>query len=157
MATASSKPQANKRGTARLHAVQAIYQMEIAKTPINEVIASFTTFFMGKEVEGMEFLPSDELYFKNIIQGVLREQGRLDPAINDVLEKSWPLKRIDMVMRSIFRAGAFELFGKLEIPAKVIIAEYVDVAHAFLEADECGMVNAVLDELAKRVRKDEFI
>lgn len=150
------KPQANKRGTARLHAVQAIYQMEIAKTPINEVIASFTTFFMGKEVEGMEFLPSDELYFKNIIQGVLREQGRLDPAINDVLEKSWPLKRIDMVMRSIFRAGAYELFGKLEIPAKVIIAEYVDVAHAFLEEDESGMVNAVLDELAKRVRKDEF-
>jgi transcription antitermination protein NusB len=150
------KPQANKRGTARLHAVQAIYQMEIAKTPINEVIASFTTFFMGKEIEGMEFLPSDELYFKNIIQGVLREQARLDPAINDVLEKSWPLKRIDMVMRSIFRAGAYELFGKLEIPAKVIIAEYVDVAHAFLEEDESGMVNAVLDELAKRVRKDEF-
>lgn len=150
------KTQANKRGTARLHAVQALYQMDVARTPIHEVFANFSAFYLGKEVEGVEFLPADELFFKNIVNGVIREQSRIDPALQTILDDSWSLRRVDTVMRSILRAGAYEIFARLDIPVKVIITEYVDVTNAFLDAEETGMVNAVLDELATRVRPDEI-
>jgi N utilization substance protein B len=37
-----------------------------------------------------------------------------------------------------------------------VVSEYVDVAHAFVERDETGMINAVLDQLARQLRADEF-
>ena len=42
------------------------------------------------------------------------------------------------------------------MPARVVVSEYVDVAHAFVERDETGMVNAVLDQLARKLRAGEF-
>ena len=60
------------------------------------------------------------------------------------------------MLRAILRAGAYELDKRSDIPARVIVSEYVDVAHAFVEKDETGMVNAVLDQLARRLRAAEF-
>jgi transcription antitermination protein NusB len=72
------------------------------------------------------------------------------------LSRGWPLKRIEAVLRAILRAGAYELASRRDIPARVITSEYVDVASAFVEADETGMVNAVLDQLARQLRSEEF-
>lgn len=154
MAIAAPK-QANKRGTARLAAVQALYQMDVAGADINEVIGSFEIFWMGKEVEGDTYLPADHQFFRDIVQGVLREQTRIDRAVDLILTDDWPLKRIEAVLRAVLRAGAYELFERSDIPAKVIITEYVDVADAFVDREEVGMTNAVLDKIAKRVRPEE--
>ncbi|CEJ12190.1 hypothetical protein BN1110_02487 [bacterium YEK0313] len=148
--------QANKRGTARLAAVQALYQMDVAHTDINEVIGAFQVFWMGQEVEGETYLPADHQFFRDIIQGVMREQQRVDVAINMILDTDWPLKRIEAVLRAVLRAGCYELFERPDIPARVIITEYVDVADAFVDRDEVGMVNAVLDRIAKRARPAEM-
>ena len=56
----------------------------------------------------------------------------------------------------MLRAGAYELGHRNDVPARVIVSEYVDVANAFVDKDETGMVNAVLDQLARNFRKDEF-
>ena len=56
----------------------------------------------------------------------------------------------------MLRAGAYELDHRRDVPARVVISEYVDVASAFLEADETGMVNAVLDDLCRQLRADEL-
>jgi transcription antitermination protein NusB len=148
--------QANKRGTARLAAVQALYQMDVAHTDINEVIGAFQIFWMGQEVEGETYLPADHQFFRDIVQGVIREQQRIDVAVDRILADDWPLKRIEAVLRAVLRAGAYELFERPDIPAKVIIAEYVDVADAFVDREEVGMANAVLDRIAKRVRPEEM-
>jgi N utilization substance protein B len=147
---------ANKRGAARLAAVQALYQMDLAGSPLADTLASFESFWMGQEVEGDTYLPAEAAYFRTIVEGVVREQRVLDPAIDKALTKGWPLKRIETLIRAILRAGAFELFTRRDVPARVAIAEYVDVAHAFLEGEETGMVNAVLDQLARDWRADEF-
>ncbi|MFY8152690.1 MAG: transcription antitermination factor NusB, partial [Hyphomicrobiales bacterium] len=76
----------------------------------------------------------------------------LDPRINEALATGWPLKRIDAILRAILRAGAYELQERTDVPPKVAINEYVDVAHAFLDRDEAGMVNAVLDKIARDLR-----
>jgi N utilization substance protein B len=76
--------------------------------------------------------------------------------IDDALARSWPLKRIEAILRAVLRAGAFELDHRSDVPARVVVSEYVDIAHAFVERDETGMVNAVLDQIARKLRAAEF-
>jgi len=150
------KRKANQRGAARLAAVQALYQMDIAGAGLNDILAEFESHWLGREVEGAQYLPAEADFFRNVIEGFMREQRRLDPIINKVLSEGWPLKRIEVVLRAILRAGAYELDRRSDIPARAIVAEYVSVANAFVDKDETGLVNAVLDELARLLRPDEF-
>jgi N utilization substance protein B len=87
---------------------------------------------------------------------VVREQRRLDPQIDAALAQGWPLKRIEALLRAVLRAGAYELEHRPDVPARVVITEYADVAGAFVDRDETGMVNAVLDQLARQLRGGEF-
>ena len=152
----NDKRKANRRGAARLAAVQALYQMDVAGTPINEILAQFESFWIGREVEGEQYLPAEAAFFRDIVGGVVREQRKLDPLIDAALQRGWPLKRVEAVLRAALRAGAYELDHRKDVPARVIVSEYVDVAHAFVESDETGMVNAVLDQLAREMRAQEF-
>jgi N utilization substance protein B len=123
---------ANRRGAARLAAVQALYQMDIAGTGLNEILAEFESHWIG------------------------REQRSLDPLVDKALSQSWPLKRIEAILRAVLRAGAYELGHRSDVPARVVVSEYVDVANAFVDKDETGMVNAVLDQIARQFRAAEF-
>lgn len=147
---------ANRRGAARLAAVQALYQMDIAGKGLNEILAEFEKHWLGGEVEGSQYLPAEAAFFRDIVSGTLREQRALDPLIDKALAEGWPLKRIEALLRAVLRAGAYELDQKRDIPARVIVSEYVDVAHAFVDRDETGMVNAVLDGIARKLRDTEF-
>ncbi len=147
---------ANRRGAARLAAVQALYQMDVAATPLHEILAEFESHWLGREVEGDEYLPAEAAHFREVVGGVVSEQRKLDPMIDAALQRGWPLKRIETVLRAILRAGAYELDHKPDVPARVVVSEYVDVAHAFVDADETGMINAVLDQLARQLRAGEF-
>jgi N utilization substance protein B len=147
---------ANRRGAARLAAVQALYQMDVAGTPLDEIMAEFETHWLGREVEGSQYLPAEAAFFRDVVAGVVREQRALDPMIDAALSGGWPLKRVEAVLRAVLRAGAFELGHRRDVPARVVVAEYVDVANAFLDREETGMVNAVLDQLARRLRDTEF-
>jgi len=147
---------ANRRGAARLAAVQALYQMDLAATPLNDALAQFETHWIGREVDGDEYLPAEAAHFRDIVRGVVNDQRRLDPMIDEALSKGWPLKRIETVIRAILRAGVYELDRKRDVPARVVVTEYVDVAHAFVDREETGMVNAVLDQLARQLRAAEF-
>ena len=147
---------ANRRGAARLAAVQALYQMDIAGAGINDIFAEFESHWLGGEVEGDKYLPAEAAFFRDVVSGVVRDQAKLDPMIDDALSKGWPLQRIDAILRAVLRAGSYELEHRKDVPGRVVVSEYVDVAHAFVEADETGMVNAVLDQIARQFRGDEF-
>ncbi|MFH0300916.1 transcription antitermination factor NusB [Bradyrhizobium sp. 31Argb] len=148
---------ANRRGAARLAAVQALYQMDIAGAGLNDVLAEFESHWLGNEVEGETYLPAEAAFFRDVVSGVVRDQARLDPLIDEALSKGWPLKRIDAILRAVLRAGSYELEHRKDVPGRVVVSEYVDVAHAFVEKDETGMVNAVLDQIARQFRADEFV
>ena len=147
---------ANRRGAARLAAVQALYQMDIAGTGVTEILAQFESNWMGQEVEGDQYLPAEAAFFRDVVQGVVREQRKLDPLIDAALARGWPLKRIEALLRAVLRAGAYELDHRRDVPARVVVSEYVDVTHAFVEREEVGMVNAVLDRIAGKLRAEEF-
>lgn len=145
-----------KKSAARLGAVQALYQMDLAQTPIHEILAQFESHWLGQEVEGTQMPEADIKLFRTVVEGVLAEQRRIDPLVDNALSHGWPLRRVEVVLRAVLRAGAFELMSRPDVPARVVIAEYVNVAGAFLDRDETGMVNAVLDALARDLRTREF-
>lgn len=147
---------ANRRGAARLAAVQALYQMDIAGTGLNDILAEFESHWIGREVEGAQYLPAEAAFFRDVVSGVVREQRRLDPLVDQVLAEGWPLKRIEAILRAVLRAGAYELGHRSDVPARVVVSEYVDVANAFVDKDETGMINAVLDQIARQFRAGEF-
>ncbi len=147
---------ANKRGAARLAAVQALYQMDLAGTGLNEILAEFESHWLGGEVEGVQYRPAEAAFFRDIVAGFVGVQSRLDPQIDAALARGWPLERIDAVLRAVLRAAAYELDHRGDVPARVVVSEYVDVASAFVDQAETGMVNAVLDQLAHQLRADEF-
>jgi N utilization substance protein B len=155
-ADAKEPRKANKRGAARLAAVQALYQMDLAGTGLNEILAEFERHWLGGEVEGEQYRPAEAAYFRDIVGGVVREQTRLDPQIDAALARGWPLRRIETILRAVLRAGAYELACRSDVPARVVMSEYVDVAAAFIDEEETGMVNAVLDQLAHQLRAAEF-
>ena len=144
------------RANARLAAVQALYQMDVAGKGLNEILAEFETFWIGREVEGELYKPAEIEFFRDVLNGVLKDQRELDVQVDATLQAGWPLRRVEAVMRAVLRAGAYELKKRKDIPARVVITEYVDVAAAFLAKDEVGMANAVLDALARTLRAEDF-
>lgn len=146
-----------ERSAARLAAVQALYQMDVTGKTLPDIFAEFETYWIGMEIEGDQYNPAELAFFRDILTGVIADQGPLDRAIDATLIDGWPLARVDSVMRATLRGGAYELKKRKDIPARVIIKEYVDVAGAFFGPDESGMINAVLDGMARQLRADEFV
>ncbi len=145
------------RSAARLAAVQALYQMDVAGTGAAQSMAEFESHWIGREIEGETYKPAEVAFFRRIVEGVLEHQGAIDREVDEILQETWPLARIEAVMRAILRAGLYELRHREDVPARVAISEYVDVAGAFFERDQAGMVNAVLDVAARKRRPLEFV
>src|SRR4030095_1030999 len=145
-----------ERSAARLAAVQALYQMDVSGKGVTDALAEFEAFWIGREVEGIEFKPSDTEFFRNILSGVVTTQRALDLKIDAALAAGWPLARVEAVLRAILRAGAYELMFRKDVPVRVAITEYVDVTHGFYGEGEPGLVNAVLDSLARDLRPGEL-
>lgn len=164
--TASTKPAplekaANKRGVARLAAVQALYQMDLTSAKLMDVVNEFENYRFDQEVDGEEgsdkYRAADAQWFRAVLAGVIADQKQIDPLIHHNLPADWPLKRIETLLRSILRAGTWELRSRKDVPARVIISEYVDVAKAFYGDDEPKLVNGLLDRLARTLRDDEVM
>jgi N utilization substance protein B len=141
------------RHAARLAAVQAIYQMEQTSLDAEAVIDEFVEHRFGET--GSTTGP-DADFFGDIVRGVPHRQQEIDRAIAQCLAADWKFSRIDSILRAILRAGGYELIARADVPAKVVIDEYLDITHAFFQGDEPGFVNAALDKLARNKRGTEF-
>ncbi|GLQ19132.1 transcription antitermination factor NusB [Algimonas porphyrae] len=143
------------RRQARLSGVQALYQMDLTKATTKPVIFEFLNHRFGFEDEdGM--VAADEPFFEALVEGVVREQGTIDGLLEAQLPEKWPLRRLDMTLRALLRAAVYEISWRPDVPAAVILDEYVSIASDFFDGKEPGMVNAVLDGIAKSVRRAEF-
>ena len=144
------------RSAARLAAVQALYQMDMTGIDLNEVIQEFQSHRLGKDLAGSELCEAEAEFFRDLVQGVVREQRRIDPLVDQHLAEGWRLNRVDSILRAILRAGAYEVLMRPDVPSRVVITEYLDLAHAFFEGEEPKVVNGILDKLAREERPQEF-
>ena len=144
------------RHVARMAAVQALYQMELTNGDAEEVAREFIEHRFGGEAEIGPVGEPDEEFFSTILNGVPKHQVEIDRSVAHCLSADWKLERIDSILRAILRAATFEFIDRKDVPAKVVIDEYVELTHAFFSGDEPAFVNAVLDKLAHRKRASEF-
>lgn len=149
-------PRAAPLSAARLAAVQALYQMDLAGTDVNDVVAEFAAHRFDPEGDEDGPRSVDPAFFSDILTGVVREQRRIDPLLAGHLAQGWRLARLDSTLRAILRSAAYEILHRPDVPARVVINEYVDVAHAFFEDEEPKVVNGILDRFARAMRAAEF-
>ena len=140
------------RTVARLAAVQALYQMEIASAGVETVIREFSDHRFDADLEGERLARADEEFFGEIVRGVVGRQEAIDHAVAKRLAQGWRLDRLDATLRAILRAGAFELMQRPDVPLEVAIDEYVEIGKSFFEGPEPGVINGVLDGVAKEAR-----
>ena len=145
-----------QRSGARLAVVQALYDMDISGKGVLDALAEFEAHWIGREIDGVAHPPAEIAFFRDLLRGVVEEQRAIDPQIDQALTQGWPLRRIETVLRAILRAGTYELMFRTDVPARAAISQYVDVAHSFYTGDEPGLVNAVLDRIARKLRGDEL-
>ena len=144
------------RSAARLACVQALYQMDMAGTDLNDVIEQFLSHAFDRGEAGEDAVEPDGVFFSEIVRGVVRRQRDIDPVVDQQLAEGWRLVRVDSTLRAILRAAMFELIERDDVPVKVVINEYIEVAHAFFGEDEPRVVNGILHHLAGRYRAGEM-
>ena len=142
------------RATARLLAVQALYQMDIAKTPLENIIKEFVSHRLDVSMDGVDMPEGDAAYFEKILRGVVENQTPIDRQIDDCLSENWHLARLDSTLRAILRCGVYELTFGGDAPTGVLVSQYTDIAHAFFDGPEGGMANALLDRVGQGASPD---
>ena len=142
-------PRSKARSAARLAAVQALYQQQMERTPLNRLLDEFHQHRLGAEIEDMQFAEAETAFFDDIVKGVDARRDEIDLALSAKLAQGWTLARLDKTMLQILRAGAYELLARADVGKATAISEYVDVAKAFFADREAKFVNGVLDAVAK--------
>jgi N utilization substance protein B len=142
----------SRRQSARLAAVQALYQQEMEGTPLPRLLTEFHNHRLGATIDDVEYIDAEAGFFDDVVSGVDARRAELDGLIADRLASGWSMERLDRPMRQILRAGAYELVARPDVPTASVISEYVDVAAAFYDKREKGFVNGLLDAVAKAAR-----
>jgi transcription antitermination protein NusB len=133
--------------SARLAAVQAVYQRKINKKPLAAVIEEYINYRAGEPVDGDEMLAPDSEFFEHIVKGVDDSRPLLEDVITRILDERETEQGLEPLLMSIMLCGAYELSEPSGIDAAIIISDYLHVTHAFYDQGEHKLVNAVLDSI----------
>ncbi len=146
------------RSVARLTAVQALYQLAISGGTTEGIIGQFSAVGPnGRADDGDEpIAEADNALFAQLVRGTRGRMAEVDEMLSSCLDDTWPVERMEVLLRAILRCGVYELLSQPSVPARVVISEYVRVADAFFEGKEPALVNAILDKLARVLRPEEL-
>ena len=157
------KPTAGGKGrgpsglsAARLLAVQALYQMALNQQSAAEGLREVLQHRVEEDIEGLKHASVNRELLTELVEGVAGNAGELDDMLSAVLDEDWTVERLEITLRALLRAATFELAERLQVPARVVISEYVDLANAFFDGRETAFVNGLLDRLAHVLRAEEF-
>ncbi|WP_262695047.1 transcription antitermination factor NusB [Kordiimonas aquimaris] len=146
--------QGGPRSAARLAVVQAHYQLLMADEPKLELVTKeYIDHRLGAELEGEQFVDADAELFSDILKGSWERRQEWRDLIEPYLSKEWSFDRLDKILLATLCAGSYELVARIDVPAAVVINEYVDVTHGFYERAEASFINSILDKLSKDVRQ----
>lgn len=145
-----------RRSAARLAAVQAIYQMAQTGEAAGEVVRQFEDHRFDAAPDEAAIADPDRSFFADLVAGAAGRREELEALIGTALARNWSLARIEQVVKAILTVGVFELKYRPDVPAPVVINEYVEIAHAFYAEGEPGFVNSVLDRLGQELRSGEL-
>jgi len=146
----------SRRQAARLAAVRALYQWQEGAHGPGEIVEQFLKVRTGEAGEGGMRRDADRPLFKDVVEGTVANKDELEQTVSAALAKDWTWARIDRLVRAILLAGAYELLHRKDVPLRVAINEYVEIAHAFYDQGEPSFVNSVLDRVGRNARPTEL-
>lgn len=152
----TSAPSTSRRQAARLAAVQALYQWQEGQHGPAEIVEQFLSVRTGEAGEGGMRRDADRPLFKDVVEGAASHKDALQELVSAALSQDWTWNRIDRLVRAILLAGTYELVHRRDVPPRVAINEYVEIAHAFYDQGEPTFVNSVLDRVARQERASEL-
>lgn len=144
--SSGQKPKPAARRKSRRFALQALYQWQIAKTPINEVEAQFRVNF--------DMHKADLTYFHELLVGITEQVDSLDDVLRPYLDID--LTEVDPIEKNVLRMGTFELLHRIDIPYRVSINESIELVKKFGGEESHKFVNGVLDRVAAKARALEL-
>ena len=159
----SIKVSFSRRRRARIAAVQALYQLDFSENQTNSVDEilgdpkwlEFLQESIRENTAATKLVKFDRDLFNTIVSGCIDEMVLINKMLDESLAPNHSLSRLEVVLRAILRAGLAELYQtSSNVPARIVIDEYVTITHAFYEGREPGLVNAVLDRLARLLVPD---
>lgn len=136
----------NARHNARRYALQAMYQWQLAGTPVNDIQHEFLLYHIDKK--------ADLDYFKELIHGVPDCQQEIDKAMQPYLGRL--MAEIDPVELAVLRLATYELIKRPDVPYRVVINEALELTKKFGSIEGHKFVNGVLDRIAKKNRALEI-
>ena len=145
------------RSAARLAAVQALYQQHMENTALNKLLDEFHQHRLGRTIDDedfdeAEYADAEVPFFDDVVRGVAARRDEIDVLVAGKLASGWTIARLDKAMLQVLRAGTYELLARADVPAAVVINEYVEVAKAFFDDGQARFVNGILDAVAKDAR-----
>jgi transcription antitermination protein NusB len=133
------------RHHARKVLMQAVYQWQMTGAEFLDVVKEFR--------EAGALKKADAEFFGEILRGVLSDTGELDQLLAPLLDRK--VSDLDKVEMALLRLGAFELKHRIDVPFRVVIDEYVELAKTYGAEDSYKYVNGVLDTLSIDLRQLE--
>ena len=149
------------RTASRVAAVQALFQSEQTGTSAETVIDEFVRHRLGELPGTGSFeegrIPAAEVpLFARIVRAAAARGEATDHMLTELLPPEWKLERLDPVLRALLRAASAELAMADGPPSRVVINEYLDIAHGFFTGEEPRMANGLLDRMAHLLRPQDF-
>ncbi|MCQ2914468.1 MAG: transcription antitermination factor NusB [Alphaproteobacteria bacterium] len=149
------------RSTSRLCAVQALYAYSFKEASLKNIATAFNNKEAGNEViieeEGKEVtvpvISADFSLFNGIIEAFGKSEDEINSIIDACYSKDWSKDRTEQLLKAILQAGVAELLAFPETPVAIVIKEYVDITSCFYDGIEIKMVNALLDQVSKKISK----
>lgn len=134
------------RRSARIIALQALYQIDISGVHRNEILA----------FDWLDKKYDDAIidFARHLVQGTINDLRKIDDHIKRQLEH-WDLDRVSYVDRAILRFSTYSLFSQDDVPDTVIINEAIDIAKIYGSDDSYRFVNGVLDGIRKEKNREK--
>lgn len=145
-----------RRSAARLAAVQAMYQLDLAGGDAEDVIVDNLANQRGARLEGDDVADMDPRFYSDVARGTARWRDQLDTLLDQDIAEDWSVARLERILAAVLRCAAYELKYRPDVPVRVVINEYMEIARAFFDGDEPRLVNGVLDAVARRLRGGEM-
>lgn len=130
-----------KRTKARERAVQALYQIDVAATDLDEALSRFWRSFEPVEREVMDLAEA-------LVRGVAEHRRIIDGAI-EAVSTHWRLDRMARVDRNVLRLAVHEMLHRPEVPVKVVINEAIELGKKYGSESSGAFINGVLDKIAQ--------
>ncbi|MBT3938738.1 MAG: transcription antitermination factor NusB [Pelagibacterales bacterium] len=152
----------SNKSLSRLAAVQTLFQFDFNKKMKLEELNSINDMDVSEIYQTIENINSNMEEFKNLkidknwflilVNDVFNNRSIIDASLSNFLESDWSLERMDPTITNILRCAYIEFKNYSNIPSKVVINEYTNIASSFFNKPEVNFVNGVLDKVSHKYR-----